>query len=44
MTSSKHKCILTSLSKIKISARGYSRYSGEREEEEELVRRVGGRG
>ena len=44
MTSSKHECILLSLSKIKMSARGYSRYSGEREDEEELVRRVGGRG
>ena len=43
MTSSKHKCILASLSKIKMSAREDSRYSGERVEEEELVRRVGGR-
>ena len=41
MTSSKHECILSSLSNIKMSARACS--SG-REEEEELVRRVGGRG
>ena len=42
MTSSKHKCILTS--NIKMSAREYTGDSSEREEEEELVRRVGGRG
>ena len=41
MTSSKHGCILMSLSNIKMSARACS--SG-REKEEELVRRVGGRG
>ena len=42
--SSKQEYVLAPLSKIKMSAREHSRYSGEREEEEELVRRVGGRG
>ena len=32
------------MSNIKMSARGYTGDSSEREEEEELVRRVGGRG
>ena len=42
MTSSKHECVLAS--NIKMSAREYTGDSSEREEEEELVRRVGGRG
>ena len=42
MTSPKHKYVL--VSNIKMSAREYTGNPSEREEEEELVRTVGGRG